>query len=41
MFRTDRVLSAEVMDDRDPARPAALRARWRTHLRTRCGVSDQ
>ncbi|AQR63018.1 transcriptional regulator [Brevundimonas sp. LM2] len=41
MFRTDRVLTAEVLDDRYPARPAALRARWRAHLRTRYGALDQ
>jgi predicted DNA-binding transcriptional regulator YafY len=27
-FRTDRVLEAEFLDDRYPARPAVLRARW-------------
>ncbi|OJU13656.1 MAG: transcriptional regulator [Caulobacterales bacterium 68-7] len=27
-FRTDRVVSADFLDDRYPARPAALRARW-------------
>ncbi len=40
MFRTDRVLTAQVLDDRYPARPAALRARWRTHLREQYGVKD-
>ncbi len=40
MFRTDRVLAAEVLDDRYPARPAALRARWRAHMRERYGVAD-
>jgi len=28
-FRTDRVVSAEFLDDRYPERPALLRARWR------------
>ncbi len=40
MFRTDRVLAADVLDDRYPARPAALRARWRAHMRERYGVAD-
>lgn len=40
MFRTDRVLTAMVLDDRYPARPAALRARWRAHLRAQYGVED-
>lgn len=41
MFRTDRMLSAEVLDDRYPARPAALRARWRAYLKAQYGVPDQ
>lgn len=40
MFRTDRVLVAEVLDDRYPARPAALRAKWRTYLREQYGVEE-
>lgn len=40
MFRTDRVLNAEVLDERYPARPAALRARWRAYLREQYGVED-
>jgi predicted DNA-binding transcriptional regulator YafY len=30
-FRVDRILSAEFLDMRYPARPAELRARWRAH----------
>lgn len=41
MFRTDRVVSADVLDDRYPARPATLRARWRAEMKTRYGVVDQ
>lgn len=41
MFRTDRILSAEVLDQRFSARPAALRARWRAHMRDNHGVPDQ
>ncbi|QTN20277.1 YafY family transcriptional regulator [Brevundimonas sp. AJA228-03] len=41
MFRTDRVISAEVLDDRYPARPATLRARWRAEMKTRYSVGDQ
>ncbi|CAL1690614.1 hypothetical protein MMB232_00745 [Brevundimonas subvibrioides] len=41
MFRADRVLTAEVLEDRYPARPAALRARWRAYLRDQYGVPDQ
>ncbi len=40
MFRTDRVLVAEVLDERYPARPAALRARWRAYLREQYGVEE-
>ena len=40
MFRTDRVLVAEVLDERYPARPAALRARWRAYLRDQYGVEE-
>ena len=40
MFRTDRVIVAEVLDERYPARPAALRARWRAYLREQYGVED-
>ncbi len=40
MFRTDRVLLAEVLEDRYPARPAALRAKWRAYLREQYGVED-
>jgi predicted DNA-binding transcriptional regulator YafY len=40
MFRTDRVLVAEVLDERYPARPAALRAKWRAYLREQYGVED-
>lgn len=40
MFRTDRVLTAEVLDERYPARPAALRAKWRAHLREIYGVEE-
>ncbi|WP_309630247.1 YafY family protein [Brevundimonas sp.] len=40
MFRTDRVLVAQVLDDRYPARPAALRAKWRAYLRDQYGVED-
>ncbi len=31
-FRIDRILAAEFLDLRYPARPAELRARWRAHL---------
>ena len=31
-FRTDRVRAADFLDDRYPARPAALRAQWRKSL---------
>ena len=31
-FRVDRILAAEFLDLRYPARPAELRARWRAHL---------
>ena len=41
MFRTDRVLLAEVLEDRYPARPAALRAKWRAYLREQYGVEEQ
>ena len=41
MFRTDRVLVAEVLDERYPARPAALRAKWRAYLREQYGVEEQ
>jgi len=41
MFRTDRVLSAEVLEDRYPARPATLRARWRAEMKARYEVPDQ
>jgi predicted DNA-binding transcriptional regulator YafY len=34
-FRTDRVAGAEFLDDRYPARPAALRAQWRKSLTPR------
>lgn len=40
MFRTDRVLVAEVLDERYPARPAALRAKWRAYLREQYGVEE-
>jgi len=40
MFRADRVVSAEVLADRYPARPATLRARWRTEMKTRYGVDE-
>ena len=40
MFRTDRVIVAEVLDERYPARPAALRAKWRAYLREQYGVED-
>ena len=40
MFRTDRVLVAEVLDERYPARPAALRAKWRAYLLAQYGVED-
>lgn len=31
-FRTDRVATADFLDDRYPERPAQLRARWRAHV---------
>ena len=31
-FRADRIVAAEFLDTRYPARPAELRARWRAHL---------
>jgi predicted DNA-binding transcriptional regulator YafY len=34
-FRTDRVADAEFLDDRYPARPAALRGQWRKSLTPR------
>ena len=37
MFRTDRVLDATVLEDRYPARPAQLRARWRAEMTARYG----
>lgn len=37
MFRTDRVLDATVLEDRYPARPAQLRARWRAEMIARYG----
>jgi len=37
MFRTDRVLAATVLEDRYPARPAQLRARWRAEMTARYG----
>ena len=40
MFRTDRVILAEVLEERYPARPAALRAKWRAHLREQYGVHE-
>ncbi|WGM29888.1 YafY family protein [Brevundimonas sp. NIBR11] len=40
MFRTDRVIVAEVLEDRYPARPAALRAKWRAYLREQYGVEE-
>lgn len=40
MFRTDRILVADVLDDRYPARPAALRAKWRAYLREQYGVEE-
>jgi predicted DNA-binding transcriptional regulator YafY len=37
-FRTDRVRSAQVLDDRYPIRPAVLRARWRRACQQRSGL---
>jgi len=34
-FRTDRVLTADFLDERYPARPAALRMKWRRSLEER------
>jgi predicted DNA-binding transcriptional regulator YafY len=34
-FRTDRVASAAFLDERYPDRPAALRTRWRAHMKSR------
>ena len=34
-FRTDRIVAAEFLSDRYPARPAELRHRWRKHLDVR------
>lgn len=36
-FRTDRIRSAEFLEERYPARPAALRSRWRRYLAERSG----
>lgn len=40
-FRTDRVTDAVFLDERYPARPAALRARWRRALRERAALQDR
>jgi predicted DNA-binding transcriptional regulator YafY len=37
-FRTDRVLSADFLDERYAERPAVLRARWKRSLAERVGV---
>ena len=31
-FRTDRIVTAEFLDERYPERPAALRSKWRSSL---------
>ncbi|MBO9376065.1 HTH domain-containing protein [Sphingomonas histidinilytica] len=38
-FRTDRVVSAEFLDDRHGARPGELRQRWKRHMAEKHGAS--
>jgi predicted DNA-binding transcriptional regulator YafY len=40
MFRTDRVVTIEFHDERYPARPAQLRARWHAAMRERISAYD-
>jgi predicted DNA-binding transcriptional regulator YafY len=40
-FRTDRVTTAEFLDERYPERPSTLRARWKAQLKERMHQADK